>query len=535
MKKAICTIFSLVLVLSSFFVFSVPATSICEKEETFSKENLLTPPTPSPKVFAGPTDGFFFTNAETQEATHVTENSAILNAVVESVQSYYSPKTLNNSLQENMNTYSGFFPDQDVFFKYWDTKNPDVVYSTARTRVSSLLYTKKLSVTITDLTPLTIYEFKVCASNDNINSKILSLRTFADQTIPVKTVENGVEYTIKIDKATDITSTSATLNINLDAKNISNENLTIPKRKITLSCALSYPDNKFKKEYEVLEYPFIIHETLTGLTPDTIYLFSTYLSDVDTPTFGTRGFFYTTLNVTTTPTSTLGTVDPTPSPLHTPSPTPPLVTPLRTLPNIISVACSPASNITTYSATLNAVIYLPSYYKNQTNQASYMAKPLVWFQYWEESNPSNKAALGKSSNYGGYYSETITGLKPNTNYCFSVQSTTSSESIPMKFTTLKEADYIYGDVDGDGEVSSTDYAFVKRYLLGIIYDFPYIKGKVAADVDLDGAITSMDYAIIKRYLIGIITSIPIGIDITPSSTPTVTSASTDHCVTLPTP
>ena len=67
---------------------------------------------------------------------------------------------------------------------------------------------------------------------------------------------------------------------------------------------------------------------------------------------------------------------------------------------------------------------------------------------------------------------------------------------------------MYGDVDGDGEVTSTDYAYVKRYLLGLIYVFPSEKGLLAADVDADREITSTDYAYIKRYLLGIINEFP---------------------------
>ena len=70
------------------------------------------------------------------------------------------------------------------------------------------------------------------------------------------------------------------------------------------------------------------------------------------------------------------------------------------------------------------------------------------------------------------------------------------------------APFIYGDVNGDNVVNSTDYALMKRYILGIITDFPYENGLQAADVNADGAINSTDYALMKRFILGLITIFP---------------------------
>jgi len=68
---------------------------------------------------------------------------------------------------------------------------------------------------------------------------------------------------------------------------------------------------------------------------------------------------------------------------------------------------------------------------------------------------------------------------------------------------------IYGDLNGDGRVNSTDYTLLKRYLLGAIQTFPYERGIKAADLNLDGRINSTDYTVLKRYLLNAIPSLPV--------------------------
>lgn len=69
---------------------------------------------------------------------------------------------------------------------------------------------------------------------------------------------------------------------------------------------------------------------------------------------------------------------------------------------------------------------------------------------------------------------------------------------------------IYGDVNGDGGVDSTDYALIKRYLLSTITVFPASNGMAAADVNNDGVVDSTDIAFVKRYLLSIINVFPAG-------------------------
>jgi hypothetical protein len=59
---------------------------------------------------------------------------------------------------------------------------------------------------------------------------------------------------------------------------------------------------------------------------------------------------------------------------------------------------------------------------------------------------------------------------------------------------------ITGDVDGDGEISSTDYMRIKSLFIGdYLLDGVYFE---AADVDGDGDITTTDYLRIKSYFLG---------------------------------
>ncbi|HOP99322.1 MAG TPA: dockerin type I domain-containing protein [Acetivibrio clariflavus] len=59
-----------------------------------------------------------------------------------------------------------------------------------------------------------------------------------------------------------------------------------------------------------------------------------------------------------------------------------------------------------------------------------------------------------------------------------------------------------GDINGDGEVNSIDYALLKRYLVGMDSTLPTPNGYAAADINGDGDINSIDYANLKLILLG---------------------------------
>ena len=68
---------------------------------------------------------------------------------------------------------------------------------------------------------------------------------------------------------------------------------------------------------------------------------------------------------------------------------------------------------------------------------------------------------------------------------------------------------VYGDVNGDGDFNSTDYAQMRRYLLGYSDGFTYSDWKTAADVNGDGDINSNDYAFMRRRILGVIDKFPV--------------------------
>jgi len=66
---------------------------------------------------------------------------------------------------------------------------------------------------------------------------------------------------------------------------------------------------------------------------------------------------------------------------------------------------------------------------------------------------------------------------------------------------------VYGDLNGDGLVNSSDYSLLKRYILKQI-DLTEDKLK-AADLNRNGSVDSVDYSILKRFLLKTITQLPV--------------------------
>lgn len=67
---------------------------------------------------------------------------------------------------------------------------------------------------------------------------------------------------------------------------------------------------------------------------------------------------------------------------------------------------------------------------------------------------------------------------------------------------------LYGDLNGDGNTNSIDFALLRSYLLGIIAEFPSSRGFVAADVNADVKVDSIDFALYRQYLLGIVNVFP---------------------------
>jgi len=72
-------------------------------------------------------------------------------------------------------------------------------------------------------------------------------------------------------------------------------------------------------------------------------------------------------------------------------------------------------------------------------------------------------------------------------------------------TTFVGAATLYGDLNSDGNINSTDYSLMKRELLGMVQ----VGDLTSRDLNADGAFNSTDYTILKRYLLGIIDIFPV--------------------------
>lgn len=129
--------------------------------------------------------------------------------------------------------------------------------------------------------------------------------------------------------------------------------------------------------------------------------------------------------------------------------------------------------------------------KNIVNEGAWWLYFCPWYGEFITSPRYNDPALLKTI-YNSQYVITLDELPENI-YGF-VPTVTPTPTPP--------ASVIYGDLNGDGSVNSTDYAILKRYILGSIekLDVP----EQAADLNEDGSVNSTDYALLKRYILGTI-------------------------------
>lgn len=77
---------------------------------------------------------------------------------------------------------------------------------------------------------------------------------------------------------------------------------------------------------------------------------------------------------------------------------------------------------------------------------------------------------------------------------------------------------LYGDVDGDDDVTIIDASMIQRFLAGIAD--PDESAQKRGDVDADDDLTILDVAMIQRYLAGVISQFPSG-EFLPTQAPTI--------------
>jgi len=91
-----------------------------------------------------------------------------------------------------------------------------------------------------------------------------------------------------------------------------------------------------------------------------------------------------------------------------------------------------------------------------------------------------------------------------------VQLTDSTGNVVMDYIydAFGNRKVMYGDLNGDSKVTSTDLAYINRYNIGMITDFPIKTGFIAADVNGDGVVNSVDYSLFEQFTLGQIKYFP---------------------------
>jgi len=72
--------------------------------------------------------------------------------------------------------------------------------------------------------------------------------------------------------------------------------------------------------------------------------------------------------------------------------------------------------------------------------------------------------------------------------------------------------FIYGDVDGNGQCNSIDFAYLNMYLSGQIKNLPGAYSAISVDVDASGEINSIDLAHFRLYMLGNTSKFPAQIE-----------------------
>ncbi len=131
---------------------------------------------------------------------------------------------------------------------------------------------------------------------------------------------------------------------------------------------------------------------------------------------------------------------------------------------------------------------------NLTNEMAGWLYFTTWTNWWLTSEQNNPVDWLKEM----YNSE----------YCITLDELPDLKTYPTDSTTPGEdPEILYGDLNGDKKVNSTDLLLMKKYVLGLVEESDIsIK---AADLNGDRKINSTDYLLMKQNLLGLISDFPV--------------------------
>jgi aryl-phospho-beta-D-glucosidase BglC (GH1 family) len=132
--------------------------------------------------------------------------------------------------------------------------------------------------------------------------------------------------------------------------------------------------------------------------------------------------------------------------------------------------------------------------------------PVIWWDngYYGPGMSDSYALLNRNA-LTWYYPEALVSAS---GYTGTIPTATPTSNITPTPTTTPSSSVKYGDIDGNGNVNSLDFAYLRQYLLGIISVLPGANSTQTADVDGNGIVNSLDFAYLRQYLLGIITKFP---------------------------
>jgi len=155
---------------------------------------------------------------------------------------------------------------------------------------------------------------------------------------------------------------------------------------------------------------------------------------------------------------------------------------------------------------------------NSNKKYQFALGTYAWQNYWDPSDDwSHQDLRVEEDNWKGTPQKTdyicvydngvlVGGIEPDGTT--PSDNPTPTPTITPTPTPPVDDDVIVGDVNGDKEVNSLDFALYRMYLVGKVKNFPNEKATKAADINGDGDRNSLDFGLLRMYLIGKIKEFP---------------------------